>query len=383
MLRILAMDQWLLGGSWLTECTGLSTRPSEYDASQEVVISLRKPPPNILYVEGLSNVWKHAGRTFSLRDLKGKGCKVSAGALLPSDLAKVLDDKEKKKRKDEEKAAAHAANADIQVDKFVTKRGAGKEDVRKKRRVRAGVSVQQDSEPVSSPTPLNHAKPLDTITDTEYISPNASAGRMGALQNQTDEHAHPPPLVNVGVLTTGEEGIQENVNADFADEGHGPLLKTVERSARDKEKKDGEQLSTKQAECIEHLEEALRQSEADAHQLRLDRERYAVEAGNKEMVRRVMEKCLAIGKGFIHEISIGRKDPDIQAILKATPNVDPASSDIFMDKYEKLFDKRYPYVDKVARMYLLDPSDPQNVMPDETGPTPGGGPRDSPTTSIV
>ncbi|GJU87378.1 hypothetical protein Tco_1294924 [Tanacetum coccineum] len=88
---------------------------------------------------------------------------------------------------------------------------------------------------------------------------------------------------------------------------------------------------------------------------------------------------LAIGKGFIDGISTGRKDPDIQATL----NVDPTSSDTFMETYEKLFDKRYPYVDKVAHAYLLDPIGLQNVVPDETGPTPGGGPRDTPTTSYA
>ncbi|GJW65521.1 hypothetical protein Tco_0117405 [Tanacetum coccineum] len=92
---------------------------------------------------------------------------------------------------------------------------------------------------------------------------------------------------------------------------------------------------------------------------------------------------LAIGKGFIDGISIGRKDSDIQAILTTTPNVDHASSDIFMVTYEKLFDKRYSYVDKVARVYLLDPSGLQNVMPDETGPTTGGGPRYTPTDSYA
>ncbi|GKG19160.1 hypothetical protein Tco_0376259, partial [Tanacetum coccineum] len=69
---------------------------------------------------------------------------------------------------------------------------------------------------------------------------------------------------------------------------------------------------------------------------------------------------LAVGKGFMDGISIGREDADVQAILNATPNVDPASSDTFMDAYEKLFDRRYPYVDKVARMYLRVPNGLQN-----------------------
>ncbi|GJZ57538.1 hypothetical protein Tco_0613032 [Tanacetum coccineum] len=92
---------------------------------------------------------------------------------------------------------------------------------------------------------------------------------------------------------------------------------------------------------------------------------------------------LAVGKGFINDLSVGRKDKDVQAILKATPSVDPTSSSTFMEEYNKLFDKRYPYVYKVARAYLLDPTGLQNIMPDETGPTPGQGPRDTPMTSYA
>nr|GEZ88720.1 hypothetical protein [Tanacetum cinerariifolium] len=77
-------------------------------------------------------------------------------------------------------------------------------------------------------------------------------------------------------------------------------------------------------------------------------------AAYKRSLREVFS--LAVGKGFMNEISIGREYVDVQAILKATPNVDPTSSDTFIDAYEKLFDRRYPYVDKVVRMYLLDPN---------------------------
>nr|GFA55970.1 hypothetical protein [Tanacetum cinerariifolium] len=88
---------------------------------------------------------------------------------------------------------------------------------------------------------------------------------------------------------------------------------------------------------------------------------------------------LSIGKGFIDGISIGHTNADIQAILKATLKVDPTPSDVFISEYKNLFNQRYLYVDKVARMYLFDPSGLQNIMPDETGPTPGGGPRDTTT----
>nr|GEW67636.1 hypothetical protein [Tanacetum cinerariifolium] len=83
------------------------------------------------------------------------------------------------------------------------------------------------------------------------------------------------------------------------------------------------------------------------------------------------------------EEELKRKEEDVQAILAATPNVVPASSATFIEQYEKLFDKRYPYVEKVARAYLLDPYGLQNVMPDETGPMPGQGPRATPTASYA
>ncbi|GKD26994.1 hypothetical protein Tco_1233208, partial [Tanacetum coccineum] len=163
-------------------------------------------------------------------------------------------------------------------------------------------------------------------------------------------------------------------------------------------------LKARYKECRKELAKA--QSDYDEKTSAYD-QLYAVEAGNGEMVRRQIINqylltfvrrlhqsveykqsfgeafSLAIGKCFIDGISIGHKDLDVQAILKATPNVNPTSLDIFMETYEKLFDKRYPYVDKVARMYLLDPSGLQNVMPDETGPTLGEGPRDTSTASFA
>ncbi|GJT68230.1 hypothetical protein Tco_1019710 [Tanacetum coccineum] len=211
---------------------------------------------------------------------------------------------------------------------------------------------------------------------------------LASLQSAFDEKvsAYGRLSKDYDAVLTREKGWQEKVEE----------LEKIE-----KEKAEIEEVCAKQAE--RQLEAELKQSEIDTHQLRVDREKYVVECGNGEMVRRRIINeylftfmcrlhqsaeykrslgeafSLAVGKGFIEGISIGRKDPDIQP----TPNVDPASSDTFMETYEKLFDKRYPYVDKVARAYLLDPTRLQNVMPDETGPTPGEGPRDTPTTSYA
>nr|GEY78293.1 hypothetical protein [Tanacetum cinerariifolium] len=316
---------------------------------------------------------------------------------------KVLNEKEKKKRKAKAKAAVDVLGADISAEKVVREKGVGKEGVRKKRRVHVRTLVHPDSGYVSSSIPLNHAKPLEILTNEEYVSPNVSVGRMGAMRNQTDKHAT-PPIANVSEFVIGEEGVQENVDATFANEGYGDnkgglsglqtqpsplrhagqLLETVEKPVRDKvvlkveagyfARRFGNLPFTPQLgltdssymdkshQCRDMmsnlftsddneffnegvrdesaLEEALKQSKADAHQLRLEKEKYVVEAGNGEMRSLGEAFTLAIGKGFIDGISIGRKDLDIQAILKATPNVNLAFADIFMETYEKLFDKR-------------------------------------------
>nr|GEX62099.1 hypothetical protein [Tanacetum cinerariifolium] len=141
----------------------------------------------------------------------------------------------------------------------------------------------------------------------------------------------------------------------------------------------GKSTNFSQADRIKQLEEALKQSEADAHQLRIEKEHYAIEAGRGEMGRFLaLLSAKASWMGFPLAVRMR-----MFKLSKATPNVDPVSSDTFMDAYEKLFDRRYPYVDIVARMYLLDPSGLQNIMPDETGPTLNGGPRDTPTASYA
>ncbi|GJV50295.1 hypothetical protein Tco_1440507 [Tanacetum coccineum] len=226
-------------------------RSSEYNTSyvarlREVVISLRRPPLSILYVAGLSSVWKHAGRAFSIRDSEGKvitmakflrlpnfkGCKVTAGALLPPGATRVthlatpaarlqdippktgemmvvelpcrrvMDDKEKKNRKAKEKAATKVPADDNQAEAAAA-RGAG---VRKKRRVRASAQTPPVSNHVSSPTPLNQAKPLEALANETHVSPPGSVGRIDTLRDQTDEHALSPRAAHAHQLVGGEGG---------------------------------------------------------------------------------------------------------------------------------------------------------------------------------
>ncbi|GJR36211.1 hypothetical protein Tco_1211895 [Tanacetum coccineum] len=204
-------------------------KPSEFDASDvaklhEVVIVLRKPPPSLLYAAGLSHAWKHAGRSYSLKDPNGKGYAFVlsvTGDMETTEIPcrKVLDDKKKKKA--EAKAAANAPDADIHVEKVASKRCAGKEGAfQKRRKVHLETLVHPDSEHVSSPVPLNHVKPLKAFANEEHVSTNTSASRMNVLRTQTDEHVIPCPAVNVDELVLGEEKSQENVDVAFVNEGH-------------------------------------------------------------------------------------------------------------------------------------------------------------------
>ncbi|GKD32933.1 hypothetical protein Tco_1248442, partial [Tanacetum coccineum] len=409
-------------------------RPNEYNAPdvaklREVVISLSRPPLSILYVAGLSNIWKHAGRAFFIKDSEGrvitmaeflrlpnfKGCKVAAGTLLPAGTArvthlappverledipsktgdmvvaeipcrKVLDDKEKKKRKAEEKITTQAL----------------------------AINISRGDQHVSSPTPLNQAKPLEALANKEHVSLPLSVGRMDTLLDQTDEHVTPPGRRLDILEEPAPENIMPDTEASYSTGRFGNLPFTPQwgltdsshmdnsRECRDmmanlftpsdeeflmrvsgmsrpsgalgscysaydekvstldqlsknydgaltrekglqdrleeleEEKKKADQLNSTQADRIKQLEEALKQSEADAHQLRVKKECYAVEAGRGKMVRqRIINQylptfvrrlhqsaeykrslrevfSLAVGKGFMDGISIGREDADI------------------------------------------------------------------------
>ncbi|GJR87594.1 V-type proton ATPase subunit B2 [Tanacetum coccineum] len=552
-------------------------RSSEYNASdvaklREVVISLRRPPLSILYVAGLSNVWKHAGRAFSIRDSEGKvitmaeflrlpnfkGCKVTAGALLPPGAARVthlatpaarlqdippktgemmvaellcrrvMGDKEKKKRKAEEKAATKVPADDNHAEAAVVAatRGAG---VRKKRRVHASAQAHPVSDHVSSPTPLNQAKPLEALANETHVSPPGSVGRMDTLPvlltpiswlvERVEKVKLTLPslkamviirmfclvprlalamlirlvwfyvffilsLLHMFVLLTrgysaglfgnlpftpqwgltdssrmdnsrecrdmlanlftpaDEEFFNEGVRDESAirrswkmlcqstqqqanvllrfealKEQHVDLVYAHEscadvkvrfkecrkelakvQSAYDEKTTAYDKLSKNYEGALireKSLQDRLEELEEEKKEVGWEGEIVRQKIINqyfRTFVRRLHQSAeykrslgqvfsLAVGKGFIEGISIGRKEEDIQAILTATPNVDPSSSETFLPAYEKLFDQRYSYVDNVAHMYLLDPTELQNIMPDETGPTPGGGPRDTPTPS--
>ncbi|GJV72729.1 hypothetical protein Tco_1492724 [Tanacetum coccineum] len=145
---------------------------------------------------------------------------------------KILEDKEKKRRKVEEKAAANAPATNIQVKTIVDK-DASKEGPRKKRMVRVRPQVQPNLEHVSSPTPLNHAKPLETLANEEHVSPPLSVGRMDTLRDQTDENGKvdvAAAMEGHGDNEGGLSGLQTQPSPAHRSSRHPD---TVKRHARD------------------------------------------------------------------------------------------------------------------------------------------------------
>ncbi|GJS20057.1 hypothetical protein Tco_0448689 [Tanacetum coccineum] len=145
------------------------------------------------------------------------------------------------------------------------------------------------------------------------------------------------------VLLRFEALSEEHANLAYAHES----CKEMKIRHRECKKELGKLKSTydESADRIKQLEQELREFKEDCHQLRVDREKYVVECGDGEMVRhkiineylptffrRLHQSAeykrslgevfsLAIVKGFIDGVSIGRKDEDIRAILEATPNL--------------------------------------------------------------
>nr|GEW95767.1 hypothetical protein [Tanacetum cinerariifolium] len=83
---------------------------------------------------------------------------------------------------------------------------------------------------------------------------------------------------------------------------------------------------------------------------------------------------LAISIGWTKGLKAGRTNEMVHTILKTASGYDPECSTTFQSLFDSLFTKRYSYVEKVKDAYLLSLGGLQNLMPDDEGPTPGGGP---------
>lgn len=162
--------------------------------------------------------------------------------------------------------------------------------------------------------------------------------------------------------------------------------------------KELEVTNSQQAERIKDLEARLAASEKDRAQLAKEKEDFVVQCGEGEVarhrlirdyfptfVRRLLQSAeykkslsipfnLAIDAGWVRGIKEGRSPEAAKAIFDAAPGIDVDAPEKLFPVYDELFVKRYPFVEKVSRSYRQTSAELQNLLPDETSPTPGQGP---------
>ncbi|GJS87463.1 hypothetical protein Tco_0770099 [Tanacetum coccineum] len=81
---------------------------------------------------------------------------------------------------------------------------------------------------------------------------------------------------------------------------------------------------------------------------------------------------LAIAAGWSEGVKAACSEEEAQAFLATAVDYDPACKETFMTEFDSLFDKSYPYVEKLAESFRLPLGDLQNMWPEGTSPTLSG-----------
>ncbi|GJU88906.1 hypothetical protein Tco_1301329 [Tanacetum coccineum] len=81
---------------------------------------------------------------------------------------------------------------------------------------------------------------------------------------------------------------------------------------------------------------------------------------------------LAIVAGWSEGVKAACSEEEAEAFLATAADYDPACKTTFMSVFDSLFNKSYPYVEKLAESFRLPLGDLQNMWPEGTGPTPSG-----------
>ncbi|GKC31498.1 hypothetical protein Tco_1038792 [Tanacetum coccineum] len=81
---------------------------------------------------------------------------------------------------------------------------------------------------------------------------------------------------------------------------------------------------------------------------------------------------LAIAAGWSEGVKETCSEEEAQAFLATAVDYDSACKETFMFEFDSLFDKSYPYVEKLVESFRLPLGDLQNLWPEGTGPTLSG-----------
>ncbi|GKE43234.1 hypothetical protein Tco_1470518, partial [Tanacetum coccineum] len=90
---------------------------------------------------------------------------------------------------------------------------------------------------------------------------------------------------------------------------------------------------------------------------------------------------LAIAAGWSEGVKAACSKEEAQAFLATAVDYDPACKETFMTEFDSLFDKSYPYVEKLAESFRLPLGDLQNMWSEGTGPTLSGNAAGASTTT--
>nr|GEX59756.1 hypothetical protein [Tanacetum cinerariifolium] len=163
----------------------------EVERLREVIITLHKLTPSLLYVIGLNTVWKHTDHECLLKDLD-RNVVTMAKFLRLSNFSGAKD-----ALKAAQKAAQHAG-ASVQTKKTVEKRSAGKRGFSKPKKKKTckepSSHMDLSFDHVSYPITINQAHPLKILTNAPYESDNASNTSLDIFSGHSDEHESPLDL---------------------------------------------------------------------------------------------------------------------------------------------------------------------------------------------
>ncbi|GJU57329.1 hypothetical protein Tco_1235095 [Tanacetum coccineum] len=155
-------------------------------------------------------------------------------------------------------------------------------------------------------------------------------------------------------------------------------------AAMEKERDDLLDRDREREERIQRLEadlasktSSLAEAEGAVGTLRGDLERLTVDLSQAEIVRHNYVRQLLPTVG----VKVACSEEEAQAFLATAVDYDQACKETFMTEFDSLYDKSYPYMEKLAESFRLPLGDLQNMWPEGTGPTLSGNAEGASTTT--
>ncbi|GJX75480.1 hypothetical protein Tco_0314075 [Tanacetum coccineum] len=108
---------------------------------------------------------------------------------------------------------------------------------------------------------------------------------------------------------------------------------------------------------------SLAETEGVVNTLKGDLERLTMDLGQAEIVRHNYVRQL-LPTVFQRLLSSACSEEEAEAFLATVVDYDPACKDTFMSEFDSLFNKSYPYVEKLVESFRLPLGDLQNMWPE-------------------